>query len=126
MTPDQRILSITTLHLLRGFTRGGVVTKGVNPDNSLTTPQLKPHFYLFQRVWDQLYLTPPTSVKTTLLFISKSLGSAVPDPTYSPGAHRSDRVIPGCPRLHQAIGVASAQHCASAEPPGLAVQAKRS
>ena len=23
-------------------------------------PQLKPHFYLFQRVWDQLYLTPPT------------------------------------------------------------------
>ena len=25
-----------------------------------TAPQLKPRFYLFQRVWDQLYLTPPS------------------------------------------------------------------
>ena len=25
-----------------------------------TAPQLKPHFCLFQRVWDQLYLTPPS------------------------------------------------------------------
>ena len=34
--------------------------KGVNPDNGFTAPQLKPHFYLFHRVRDQLYLTPPT------------------------------------------------------------------
>ena len=34
--------------------------KGVNPDNGFTAPQLKPRFYLFQRVRDQLYLTPPT------------------------------------------------------------------
>ena len=34
--------------------------RGIIPDNSFTAPQLKPHFYLFQRVWDQLYLTPPT------------------------------------------------------------------
>ena len=34
--------------------------KGINPDNGFTAPQLKPHFYLFQRVRDQLYLTPPT------------------------------------------------------------------
>ena len=40
-------------------------TKGVNPDNGLTAPQLKPHFYLFQRVQDQLYLTPPTLVEHT-------------------------------------------------------------
>ena len=49
------------------FTRGGDVTKGVNPDNGLTAPQLKPHFYLFQRVWDQLYLTPPPLVEHTSL-----------------------------------------------------------
>ena len=41
------------------------MTKGVNPDNGFTTPQLKPHFYLFQRVRDQLYLTPPTLVEHT-------------------------------------------------------------
>ena len=41
------------------------MTKSVNPENSFTTPQLKPHFYLFQRVWDQLYLTPPTLVEHT-------------------------------------------------------------
>ena len=28
-------------------------------------PQLKPHFYLFQRVQDQLYLTPPTVMEHT-------------------------------------------------------------
>ena len=61
-----------------------------------------------------------------LLFISESPGSAVPDSTYSPGAHQSDRVIPRCPRLHQAIGAANAPYHASAEPPRLAVQAKRS
>ena len=41
------------------------MTKGVNPDNVFTTPLLKPHFYLFQRVWDQLYLTPPMLVEHT-------------------------------------------------------------
>ena len=41
------------------------MTKGVNPDNSFTAPQLKPHFYLFQRVQDQLYLTLPTLVEHT-------------------------------------------------------------
>ena len=29
------------------------------------TPQLKPRFSLFQRVWDQLYLTPPTVLDYT-------------------------------------------------------------
>ena len=41
------------------------MAEGVNPDNGFTTPQLKPHFYLFQRVWDQLYLTLPTLVEHT-------------------------------------------------------------
>ena len=31
-----------------------------NTEVSFTVPQLKPRFYLFQRVWDQLYLTPPS------------------------------------------------------------------
>ena len=61
-----------------------------------------------------------------LLFISESPGSAVPNSTYSPGTNRSDRVILWWPRLHQAIGAANAPYRASAEPPGLAVQAKRS
>ena len=39
--------------------------KGVNHDTDLTTPQLKPCFYLFQRVRDQLYLTPPTVTEHT-------------------------------------------------------------
>ena len=34
--------------------------RGINPENGFTAPQLKPRFYLFQRVRDQLYLTPPT------------------------------------------------------------------
>ena len=34
--------------------------KDINPDNDFTAPQLKPCFYLFQRVQNQLYLTPPT------------------------------------------------------------------
>ena len=41
--------------------------KGVNPDNGFTAPQLKPHFYLFQRVQDQLYLTLPTLEEHTSL-----------------------------------------------------------
>ena len=66
MTSDQRILSITTpLLQVPGFTRGGDITKGINPDNGFTTPQLKPHFYLFQIVRDQLYLTLPTLVEHT-------------------------------------------------------------
>ena len=43
------------------------MTKGVNLDNSFTTPQLKPRFYLFQRVRDQLYLTLPILVEHTTL-----------------------------------------------------------
>ena len=39
--------------------------KGINHDNGFTTPQLKPCFYLFQRVQDQLYLTLPTLVEHT-------------------------------------------------------------
>ena len=39
--------------------------KGVNHDTVLITPQLKPRFYLFQRVRDQLYLTPPTVTEHT-------------------------------------------------------------
>ena len=41
--------------------------EGINPDNGFTAPQLKPHFYLFQRVWDQLYLTLPTLEEHTSL-----------------------------------------------------------
>ena len=50
-----------------GFTGGGDVTKGIDPDNGFTAPQLKPHFYLFQRVWGQLYLTLPTLEEHTSL-----------------------------------------------------------
>ena len=46
----------------------GGVTKGVNPDNSLTTPPVKTTLlFLFQRVWNQLYLTPPTVLEHTSL-----------------------------------------------------------
>ena len=41
--------------------------KGINPDNGFTASQLKPSFYLFQRVQDQLYLTPPTLEEHTSL-----------------------------------------------------------
>ena len=41
--------------------------KGINPDNGFTAPQLKPRFYLFQRVRDQLYLTPPMLEEHTSL-----------------------------------------------------------
>ena len=44
-----------------GFTRG----RGVTPDHSFTALQLKPHFYLFQGVQDQLYLNPPTMLEET-------------------------------------------------------------
>ena len=61
-----------------------------------------------------------------LLFISESLGPAVPDSTYTGGTHQLDGGILQCARLHQAIGEASAPCRAPTEPPGLAVQAKRS
>ena len=48
-----------------GFTRGEGVTKGVYPDNGFGTLQLKPRFYLFQRIRDQLYQNPPTLVEQT-------------------------------------------------------------
>ena len=40
---------------------------GINPDHGFTTLQLKPRFYSFQRIWDQLYLNPPTLVEQTSL-----------------------------------------------------------
>ena len=50
------------MHLLhiQGFTGGGDILRGFNTEVSFTAPQLKPRFHLFQRVWDQLYLTEPT------------------------------------------------------------------
>ena len=52
-----------------GFTRGEGVTKGVtksvNPDNGFRTLQLKPRFYLFQRIRDQLYLNPTLVEQTS-------------------------------------------------------------
>ena len=61
-----------------------------------------------------------------LLFISESLRPAVPDSAYTGGIHQLDRGMLWCPRLHQAIGEASAPCRAPTEPPRLAVQAKRS
>ena len=48
-----------------GFTGGGDILRGFNPEVGFTAPQLKPRFHLFQRVRDQLYLTPPTLDKHT-------------------------------------------------------------
>ena len=50
-----------------GFTRGGDILRSFNPEVGFTAPQLKPHFHLFQRVQDQLYLTPPTLEEHTSL-----------------------------------------------------------
>ena len=61
-----------------------------------------------------------------LLFISESLGPAVPDSTYTGGTHQLNGGVLWCTRLHQAIGEASAPCHTPTEPPGLAVQAKRS
>ena len=61
-----------------------------------------------------------------LLFISESPGPAVPDSTYTGGTHQLDGGVLWCAKLHQAIGEASAPCHAPTEPPGLAVQAKRS
>ena len=47
-------MSITTLHSTFLILRCLITEVG------FTAPQLKPCFYLFQRVWDQLYLTPPS------------------------------------------------------------------
>ena len=43
-----------------------------------------------------------------LLFISESPRPAVPDSAYTGGTHQLDRGVLWCPRLHQAIGEASA------------------
>ena len=61
-----------------------------------------------------------------LLFISESPRPAVPGSAYTGGTHQLDGGILWCPRLHQAIGEASAPCRAITEPPRLAVQAKRS
>ena len=61
-----------------------------------------------------------------LLFISESPGPAVPGSTYTGGTHQLNGGILWCAKLHQAIGEASALCRAPTEPPGLAVQAKRS
>ena len=42
------------------FTGSGDILRGFNTEVGFTAPQLKPCFHLFQRVRDQLYLTPPT------------------------------------------------------------------
>ena len=60
-----------SLHVLDP-TRGGDTLWGLNTETDFTAPQLKPCFPLFQRVWDQLYLTPPsleghTSLSTAYL-----------------------------------------------------------
>ena len=41
--------------------------RGFNPEVGFTAPQLKPCFHLFQRVQDQLYLTPPSLEEHTSL-----------------------------------------------------------
>ena len=50
-----------------GFTGGGDILRGFNTEVGFTAPQLKPCFHLFQRVRDQLYLTPPTLEEHTSL-----------------------------------------------------------
>ena len=47
------------LHI-QGFTGGGDILRGFNPEVGFIAPQLRPCFHLFQRVQDQLYLTPLT------------------------------------------------------------------
>ena len=54
-----------------------------------------------------------------LLFISESLRPAVP--AYTGGTHQLNGGVLWCPRLHQAIGEASAPCHAPTEPPRLAV-----
>ena len=54
-------MSITTLHSTsRVSLEVETYSRGFNTEVGFTAPQLKPRFHLFQRVWDQLYLTPPT------------------------------------------------------------------
>ena len=53
-----------SLHV-QGFTGGGDILRGFNTEVGFTAPQLKPCFHLFQRVRDQLYLTPPTLEEDT-------------------------------------------------------------
>ena len=49
------------------FTGGGDILRGFNTEVDFTAPQLKPCFHLFQRVRDQLYLTPPSLEEHTSL-----------------------------------------------------------
>ena len=49
------------------FTGGGDILRGFNTEVGFTAPQLKPRFHLFQRVREQLYLTPPTLEEHTSL-----------------------------------------------------------
>ena len=53
-----------SLHV-QGFTGGGDILRGFNTEVGFTAPHLKPCFHLFQRVQDQLYLTPPTLEEDT-------------------------------------------------------------
>ena len=50
----------------------------------------------------------------------------VPDSAYTGGTHQLNGGVLWCAMLHQAIGEATAPCRAPTEPPGLAVQAKRS
>ena len=53
-------MSMTTPHPTSRVSLEVDILRGFNPEVSFTAPQLKPHFHLFQRVQNQLYLTPPT------------------------------------------------------------------
>ena len=78
--------------------------KGITTKAGLTIHQLKPPFY----------------------FISESPGPAVPDSVYGGETHQLNGGIPWSPKLHPAIGEASAPGSTPTDPLGLAVQAKRS
>ena len=56
-----------------------------------------------------------------LLFISESPRPAVPDSAYTEGTHQLNGGVLWCPRLHQAIGAASALCHARTVPPRLAI-----
>ena len=54
-------MSITTPHSTSPVSpEVETYSEALNPEVGFTAPQLKPRFHLFQRVQDQLYLTPPT------------------------------------------------------------------
>ena len=82
---------------------------GVYHDNHLTIPELT-----------------PCSILTIFFLMLESPGSVVPTSSDNQGAHQQHKSILWCSRLHQAIGAPTARYSALAEPPGLAVQEKRS